>query len=323
MKVQMNNDGDILLHYGVKGMKWGKTKKHPDSQLADDVIRGKYGNGEARKKALGKNYKRIQSIVNQKLKGTYKEPTVPDQPQDVKEKESSKQKTKEPQTLMDDVVKSVRATRDDSKGFTVADARVAAHYQSAIQELIAGKGGKTDKEMKAFLEKNYADDQMILEVYDPDEMIKLAKKYKNIKHHDEDTLLLHYGVLGMKWGVRKSRPTKSQRLKKKADRIRAREKKSKGKIGANPISRKHNIELRNNEIRSLDRRIRSTRNKQQRAKLRQQKADLENLNVIAANRSRNEKRIKWALGATVGTALAVPGVRDAVKRQVLKKISRG
>lgn len=39
-------------------------------QLAQDVIAGKYGNGEARKKALGSNYEAVQKRVNEILTGS-------------------------------------------------------------------------------------------------------------------------------------------------------------------------------------------------------------------------------------------------------------
>src|SRR5699024_3407886 len=38
-------------------------------QLADEVIAGKHGTGEARKKALGSNYQAVQNLVNKKLGG--------------------------------------------------------------------------------------------------------------------------------------------------------------------------------------------------------------------------------------------------------------
>jgi len=38
-----------------------------DNQLADEVIAGKYGDGDARKKALGNRYAAVQAIVNQRL----------------------------------------------------------------------------------------------------------------------------------------------------------------------------------------------------------------------------------------------------------------
>lgn len=79
---------DILQHWGVKGMKWDdskkkdedeeeeKTTKKPkkesvskaDEDLVNEVIRGNYGNGEERKKKLGKRYREIQDMVNEKLR---------------------------------------------------------------------------------------------------------------------------------------------------------------------------------------------------------------------------------------------------------------
>lgn len=41
-------------------------------ELAKETIRGNYGNGEDRKKALGSNYSEVQKVVNQMLNGTYK-----------------------------------------------------------------------------------------------------------------------------------------------------------------------------------------------------------------------------------------------------------
>lgn len=46
-----------------------------DNQLADEVIAGKYGDGENRKKALGNRYDAVQAIVNQKLGGGHKSRT--------------------------------------------------------------------------------------------------------------------------------------------------------------------------------------------------------------------------------------------------------
>lgn len=44
--------------------------------LADAVIAGKYGNGDARKKALGANYTAVQQRVNEKLSSKKPKPTV-------------------------------------------------------------------------------------------------------------------------------------------------------------------------------------------------------------------------------------------------------
>lgn len=46
-----------------------------DNQLADEVIAGKYGDGENRKRALGNRYNAVQAIVNQKLGGGHQSRT--------------------------------------------------------------------------------------------------------------------------------------------------------------------------------------------------------------------------------------------------------
>ena len=48
--------------------------KYTDAQLADKVIAGEFSNGDARKAALGSRYNVVQSIVNQKLNGSYSVP---------------------------------------------------------------------------------------------------------------------------------------------------------------------------------------------------------------------------------------------------------
>ena len=49
--------------------------QYTNEQLANQVLEGKYGNGEDRKKALGSRYEAVQKIVNNKL-GINKKPTA-------------------------------------------------------------------------------------------------------------------------------------------------------------------------------------------------------------------------------------------------------
>lgn len=52
-----------------KPSKQSAGRSKTDVQLADEVIAGKHGSGDARKKALGSRYDSVQAIVNQKLSG--------------------------------------------------------------------------------------------------------------------------------------------------------------------------------------------------------------------------------------------------------------
>ena len=66
-----------LSSFGVSQEKKTKKKKITDKDLsakeiekfAKEVIRGNYGNGAERKKALGNNYRKIQDKVNEMLRG--------------------------------------------------------------------------------------------------------------------------------------------------------------------------------------------------------------------------------------------------------------
>ena len=55
-----------------------------DEELADDVISGKYGNGEERKKLLGDRYEAVQKIVNERLKPKQTTDVAPAQSKDTK-----------------------------------------------------------------------------------------------------------------------------------------------------------------------------------------------------------------------------------------------
>lgn len=55
---------------GVRVVKWVEDKKKTNEEIADEVIKGYWGNGDERKKRLkdaGYDYKAIQKIVNEKM----------------------------------------------------------------------------------------------------------------------------------------------------------------------------------------------------------------------------------------------------------------
>ena len=59
------------FNYNVPDIKDGNIKKKTDEEIAEEVLAGKWGNGEERRKKIllaGYNYKRVQEIVNAKIK---------------------------------------------------------------------------------------------------------------------------------------------------------------------------------------------------------------------------------------------------------------
>lgn len=64
-------DSKVATTTGSKATSTHIVAKKPtktDAQLAAEVIAGKWGSGEARKKKLGSRYAKVQALVNQKLK---------------------------------------------------------------------------------------------------------------------------------------------------------------------------------------------------------------------------------------------------------------
>ena len=59
------------FNYNIPDIKDGNIKKKTDEEIAEEVLAGKWGNGEERRKKIllaGYNYKRVQEIVNAKIK---------------------------------------------------------------------------------------------------------------------------------------------------------------------------------------------------------------------------------------------------------------
>lgn len=62
------NHGKLkFIKYPAKKASSDPLSKYTDEQLADKVIKGDFGNGSDRKKALGSRYAAVQKIVDQKL----------------------------------------------------------------------------------------------------------------------------------------------------------------------------------------------------------------------------------------------------------------
>lgn len=136
-----------------------------------------------------------------------------------------------------------------------------------------------------------------------------------------DEILLHYGILGMRWGKRK---TREQRVKEKVARSRAKDERAMNRIGILDFSINRNMTLRKNRNRAIDTKVRELKknkkkNQKEIAKLQDERRFNHDLNALAENRQRNKRKIKSSLkvigGLTAG-ALSIPGVRDIASKKV-------
>lgn len=147
-------------------------------------------------------------------------------------------------------------------------------------------------------------------------------------------ILLHHGVKGMRWGVRKP---KAQRLadrrkkqiaqaEKKFKRMKSKEAKQLGKLGVTSYTLNKRIKLRNNATKALDAKLKylqknKSKNHDAIKNAKQTKNYYKNLNDLAYNRmERNtrNKKILAALATVSGTAMSVPAVRKDVQKGASK-----
>ena len=147
-------------------------------------------------------------------------------------------------------------------------------------------------------------------------------------------ILLHYGVKGMRWGVRKSRAQRAadrrrrkiERAKKKVAKAKAKETKQLGKLGATNYTLNRRIKLRQNATKKLDSKLRylqknKGKNRNAINDAKQTKDYYDNLNVLAYDRLRKNKRNRKILGAIAavgGTAMSVPAVRKDIQKSAGK-----
>lgn len=147
-------------------------------------------------------------------------------------------------------------------------------------------------------------------------------------------ILLHFGVKGMRWGVRKSKAQRiadrrQKRIKKaqqKFNRMKAKEAKQLGKLGITSYTLNKRIKLRNNATKELDAKLRYLqRNKRKNRDAikyaKQSKDYYKNLNDLAYNRiekNTRNKKILATMAAVGGVAMSVPGVRKDVQKGATK-----
>lgn len=147
-------------------------------------------------------------------------------------------------------------------------------------------------------------------------------------------ILLHYGVKGMRWGVRKSRTQRAAdrrkrqitKAKKKHERLKAKEKKQLTKVGIINYYIKRRIKLRTNATKELDSKLRylqknKGKNRDAIKDAKQTKEYYNNLNDLAYDRIRRNQRNKKIVGtiaAVGGTAMSVPAVRKDIQKSAGK-----
>lgn len=189
-----------------------------DRKLVDDVIRGKYGNGDSRKKALGSKYNLVQDMVNTRLVKGYK-PRYSVQ----NGKPSAKPKTKaakKRKSRLSPQEKAKRAAAKTERAKKTAARKALADKKRVERGKIRAQKAAERAAQKAQKVRSRVAKDAERKRSDSDRMSAAARKKKlreiknirDIKHGEvmtvptaEESFLAHYGVKGMKWGIRRER----------------------------------------------------------------------------------------------------------------------
>lgn len=138
MNVKRNS---FIRHSGTKGSKWGYSKgskngkrtAKTNDEMADDVIKGKYGSGEDRVKTLtkaGYNAKPVQALVNKKMSGSSTKSS-----KNKSTKSKTKTKSKKSKST-EEIVKSVINGKYGNGKKRMSELKKSGYNYSKIQNLV-------------------------------------------------------------------------------------------------------------------------------------------------------------------------------------------
>lgn len=175
---------DVVEHFGVKGMRWGDRADDSDVQVANKVMASAHKSGQADMQALAKKYKDVDMTKDSAERRAY-------------DREALSMINKH----LAAASRAQTMNRAGTKFTLVAIDRTGTKVVLQDMELV-----KTD-------DVQHADDEPIMVVarfvYD---------ELGFVVGIEPDNPVKHYGVRGMKWGVRRTREQRSEAKKQEAQR---------------------------------------------------------------------------------------------------------
>lgn len=211
-KVRHFDDSEYLEHYGVKGMKWGVRKDRKSSggspltnkhiREANKVKDGKKHNQEQRAKL---EWYRAELRARRK-RGDTTFPTEKDYKKHLKSSKKTKKTSDDTKSKNTPKIRSFEEGNERIRSLN-SEERTKLAYSTSVMKKAKDNGyrdGLNGKPIQFLIEQTPDGMDYLNSVADEMGLKDLSRrKVRKFRHDDDSDYLEHYGVKGMKWGVRK------------------------------------------------------------------------------------------------------------------------
>lgn len=208
MNYYLNDGSPYLMHFGVKGMKWGVRKDRkrgsarPRAKIKDAfrLLPGLYKYSKNRKAYKAAH---IDPRLKQKMRSEfYKvfDEKIKQDP-DYEKREKARGELRDAWHKHDELQNRQEKATSDDEYWKLEDAIESVEYAiQRAEDKVAKFEKRADAAAAAEVNKRYAHTGVTMESIWEEDFRAVAVP---VKHYDDSPYLMHHGVKGMHWGVRR------------------------------------------------------------------------------------------------------------------------